>query len=132
MLLIFGCLRSHVNTYKMRLKMPNVWIPPPPLPEGGIHHLWCATPSQGLAARLCRSLLRSISSMSYFAMTCRSWLYPVFMTSDADLVRTAGLDALMLCWTSSLGVQVILLHPERHIVFATSMLLLEKEHHGLL
>ena len=39
--------------------------------------------------------------------TCRSWLYPVFMTSDAELMRTAGLDNLMLCWTATLGIQVI-------------------------
>lgn len=37
----------------------------------------------------------------------RSWLYPVFTTSDADLVRTAGLDSLMLIWTASLGIQVM-------------------------
>ncbi len=39
-------------------------------------------------------------------LLCRSWLYPVFATSDAELVRTAGLDALMLCWLSTLGIQV--------------------------
>lgn len=38
---------------------------------------------------------------------CRSWLYPVFMMSDAELMRTAGLDNLMLCWTATLGIQVI-------------------------
>ncbi|EIE23622.1 hypothetical protein COCSUDRAFT_63149 [Coccomyxa subellipsoidea C-169] len=54
--------------------MPNVWIKPPSLPEGGFQQLW-------------------------------SWLYPVFTTSDADLVRTAGLDSLMLIWTASLGIQ---------------------------
>lgn len=105
MLLMFGCLRKHLHTYKMRLKMPNVWIKPPPLPEGGIHHLWCATP-QIAAWQLNPTNPQSHLSSSLIDPACRSWLYPVFITSDAELVRTAGLDALMLCWTSSLGVQV--------------------------
>ncbi|CAL8472023.1 g11565 [Coccomyxa elongata] len=77
MLFAFGIFRRWVPTYKLRLTMPNVWIKPPPLPEGGIQQLW-------------------------------SWLYPVFTTSDADLVRTAGLDSLMLVWTASLGIQIFL------------------------
>ncbi|CAK0783273.1 hypothetical protein CVIRNUC_006472 [Coccomyxa viridis] len=76
-LFIFGVARKWIPTYKLRLVMPNVWIRPPPLPEGGIQQLW-------------------------------SWLYPVFATSDAELMRTAGLDCLMLCWTASLGIQIFL------------------------
>ena len=28
-------------------------------------------------------------------LPCRSWLYPLFQTSDAELIHTAGLDALV-------------------------------------
>ncbi|KAK9819243.1 hypothetical protein WJX81_003710 [Elliptochloris bilobata] len=35
-----------------------------------------------------------------------TWLYPVIMTSDAELIYTAGLDSLMLCWTNTLGIQI--------------------------
>lgn len=40
MLLLFGATRKHMRTYKLRLMMPNVWVKPPPLPEGGIQQLW--------------------------------------------------------------------------------------------
>lgn len=43
----------------------------------------------------------------HFIFLCRSWLYPVFTTPDAELMRTAGLDSLMLCWTCTLGIQVL-------------------------
>ena len=50
---------------------------------------------------------RRCASNDIAVSSCRSWLYPVFMTSDAELMRTAGLDNLMLCWTATLGIQVI-------------------------
>ena len=53
----------------------------------------------------CHCVQRGVLSCKLYC-ECRSWLWPVFATSDAELVRTAGLDALMLCWTSSLGIQV--------------------------
>ena len=37
---------------------------------------------------------------------CRSWLVPVFTCSDMDLMRTAGLDSLMLNWQNTLGIQI--------------------------
>lgn len=37
---------------------------------------------------------------------CRSWLIPVFTCSDMDLMRTAGMDSLMLNWQNTLGIQI--------------------------
>ncbi|KAK9804567.1 hypothetical protein WJX73_000229 [Symbiochloris irregularis] len=37
-----------------------------------------------------------------------SWLYPVFSTSDAEIVHTSGLDSLMVIWTTTMGIQLLL------------------------
>eukprot|EP00884_Botryococcus_braunii_P001497 jgi/Botrbrau1/11348/Bobra.0038s0105.1 len=37
-----------------------------------------------------------------------SWLGPVFRTTDAELVQTAGLDALVLTWQCTVGIQIFL------------------------
>ena len=37
---------------------------------------------------------------------CRSWLVPVLTCSDMDLMRTAGMDSLMLNWQNTLGIQI--------------------------
>lgn len=73
--------------------MPNVWIKPPPLPIGGIKQLWCVVFSgcAPSAHAFCSDI--RFTSESYLAY--RTWLYPVIMTSDAELIHTAGLDSLV-------------------------------------
>lgn len=41
-------------------------------------------------------------------LLCRSWLGPVLLTTENDFMRCAGLDALMLLRTLTMGVQIFL------------------------
>ena len=73
--------------------MPNVWIKPPPLPIGGIKQLWC------VVFHACAPSHHAFSSDTHHTsashLAARTWLYPVIMTSDAELIHTAGLDSLV-------------------------------------
>lgn len=92
--------------------MPSQDIPDleadPPAPRlGGLQQLWCAL---GVCAALsllplrpslahcfaCRhTVLHTFEKPEIAPHGCRSWLYPVLLLSDVDLLRTAGLDALV-------------------------------------
>ncbi|KAK9862328.1 hypothetical protein WJX84_002637 [Apatococcus fuscideae] len=39
-LLLFGILRSRFAIYRSRELLPQVWIKPPPMPQGGFHQFW--------------------------------------------------------------------------------------------
>ena len=70
----FVLLRPHIKFYEARRHLRGVLVRPPPLSH------------RGAAAR------------------AASWLVPVFSISDAELVRSAGLDALMVHRMLSFGM----------------------------
>ncbi|KAL0050237.1 hypothetical protein WJX82_006955 [Trebouxia sp. C0006] len=37
-----------------------------------------------------------------------TWLYPVFRTTDVELLHTAGMDSLMMSWVTTLALQILL------------------------
>ncbi|DBA95065.1 TPA: hypothetical protein ACH3X1_002578 [Trebouxia sp. C0004] len=37
-----------------------------------------------------------------------TWLYPVFSTTDVELLHTAGMDSLMMSWVTTLALQILL------------------------
>ena len=70
----FILLRPHIKFYEARRHIRGILVRPPPLSH------------RGVVAR------------------AASWLVPVFSISDAELVRSAGLDALMVHRTLSYGL----------------------------
>ncbi|KAK9836955.1 hypothetical protein WJX81_002590 [Elliptochloris bilobata] len=77
-LVLFGALRGLLYTYNTRERLPYGIMVRPP-----------SLPKGGFSQLW-------------------SHLGPVFWTSDAEIVHTAGLDSLMLCWTCTLSIQIFL------------------------
>ena len=93
---------------------------PPPLLLQGTHVLWsCEATAPGMppilhALRTVPNTAQHVPAPSPPPTAAPAlplpWtpdLYPVFTLTDADLLRTAGLDALMLSRLISLGIQIL-------------------------